>query len=136
MIQSVNITEWVGKMTPTKVALSLPKFTLDFDITLNEVMKKMGMVDAFDQGRADFTNMSEDAELYLSLIKQKAFLKVDEHGAEAAAVTLMTFDEKCMMPDNAKPIEMNVNRPFIFAIEDNSIENISIFYAKITSIKE
>ena len=98
MIQSVNITEWVGKMTPTKVALSLPKFTLDFDITLNEVMKKMGMVDAFDQGRADFTNMSEDAELYLSLIK--------------------------------------VNRPFIFTIEDNSIENISIFYAKITSIKE
>lgn len=85
-------------MTPTKVALSLPKFTLDFDITLNEVMKKMGMVDAFDQGRADFTNMSEDAELYLSLIK--------------------------------------VNRPFIFTIEDNSIENISIFYAKITSIKE
>ena len=75
-------------MTPTKVALSLPKFTLDFDITLNEVMKKMGMVDAFDQGRADFTKMSEDAELYLSLIKQKAFLKVDEHGAEAAAVTL------------------------------------------------
>ena len=74
--------------------------------------------------------------LYLSLIKQKAFLKVDEHGAEAAAVTLMTFDEKCMMPDNAKPIEMNVNRPFIFTIEDNSIENISIFYAKITSIKE
>ena len=61
-------------------------------------MKKMGMVDAFDQGRADFTNMSEDAELYLSLIK--------------------------------------VNRPFIFTIEDNSIENISIFYAKITSIKE
>ena len=108
MIQSVNITEWVGKMTPTKVALSLPKFTLDF----------------------------ENAELYLSLIKQKAFLKVDEHGAEAAAVTLMTFDEKCMMPDNAKPIEMNVNRPFIFTIEDNSIENISIFYAKITSIKE
>ena len=107
-------------MTPTKVALSLPKFTLDFDITLNEVMKKMGMVDAFDQGRADFTNMSEDAELYLSLIKQKA----------------MTFDEKCMMPDNAKPIEMNVNRPFILTIEDNSIENISIFYAKITSIKE
>ena len=98
MIQSVNITELVGKMTPTKVALSLPKFTLDFDITLNEVMKKMGMVDAFDQGRADFTNMSEDAELYLSLIK--------------------------------------VNRPFIFTIEDNSIENISIFYAKITSIKE
>lgn len=98
MIQSVNITEWVGKMTPTKVALSLQKFTLDFDITLNEVMKKMGMVDAFDQGRADFTNMSEDAELYLSLIK--------------------------------------VNRPFIFTIEDNSIENISIFYAKITSIKE
>ena len=85
-------------MTPTKVALSLQKFTLDFDITLNEVMKKMGMVDAFDQGRADFTNMSEDAELYLSLIK--------------------------------------VNRPFIFTIEDNSIENISIFYAKITSIKE
>ena len=85
-------------MIPTKVALSLPKFTLDFDITLNEVMKKMGMVDAFDQGRADFTNMSEDAELYLSLIK--------------------------------------VNRPFIFTIEDNSIENISIFYAKITSIKE
>ena len=98
MIQSVNITEWVGKMIPTKVALSLPRFTLDFDITLNEVMKKMGMVDAFDQGRADFTNMSEDAELYLSLIK--------------------------------------VNRPFIFTIEDNSIENISIFYAKITSIKE
>ena len=92
-------------MTPTKVALSLPKFTLDFDITLNEVMKKMGMVDAFDQGRADFTNMSEDAELYLSLIKQKAFLKVDEHGAEAAAVTLRTFDEKCMMPDNVTSIK-------------------------------
>ena len=65
MIQSVNITEWVGKMTPTKVALSLQKFTLDFDITLNEVMKKMGMVDAFDQGRADFTKMSEDAVLII-----------------------------------------------------------------------
>lgn len=135
-IKMQGIKEWVCKLVPTKVKLALPKFTLDYDITLNEVMKKMGMVHAFDQGRADFTNMSEDVELYLSMIKHKAFLKVDEHGAEAAAVTVMTFDERCMMPDNTKPIEMKVNRPFIFTIEDNSIKNIGLFYAKITTVKE
>lgn len=132
-LSTQKIKNWLSKMKKENVKLSLPKFEIEFDITLNNVMEEMGMIDAFIPGKANFRNLCEEADLYLSLIKQKAYLKVDEYGTESAAVTIMTFD-KCMMPAG-KPIEMNVNRPFIFTIINKKVKDILLFMAKIEDIK-
>lgn len=132
-LSTQKVKNWISKMKEENVKLSLPKFEIEFEIKLNDIMKEMGMIDAFIPEKANFRNLCEEADLYLSLIKHKAYLKVDEYGTEAAAVTIMAIDKYMLLP--GKPIEMNVNRPFIFAIINKNVKDLFLFIAKVEDIK-
>lgn len=98
--------------------LALPKFKCDrsFD-NLPEIMRLLGMTDAFDSCRADFSNMGRD--LYLSDASHRAVLEVDELGSRAAAVTEIAVNEKAMLlPDNA--VSFCCDIPFVYCIRDTS----------------
>ena len=69
-----------------KVKLELPKFELEFSSDLNGFLNKLGMVEPFRQS-ADFSEMKKENDIYISQVIQKTYLKVDEKGTEAAAVT-------------------------------------------------
>ena len=76
----------------TEVNLTMPKFTMEYEIHLNDVLKHMGMGIAFDSERADFLRMIQpgsylNGNLFISDVLHKTFIKVDEEGTEAAAVT-------------------------------------------------
>lgn len=74
-------------MHESKINLGLPRFTIPaYEIKLNNVLKSMGMQSAFNNG-ADFSKMSDAGNLEVSFVKQNTYLKVDEEGTEAAAVT-------------------------------------------------
>jgi serpin B len=91
-----------------------PSFKLEYGVELKEPLKALGMRAAF--GGADFSGIS-DRRLFISALRQRAFVEVNEEGTEAAAVTMMT-QSKGMHMDPSKPFQMIVDRPFLFLIED------------------
>ena len=120
-------------MYKEKVELKLPKFEIEFSCLLNDVLQKMGMVDAFDQDKADLTGMRETKDIYIGKVLQKTYLKVDEKGTEAAAVTAVEVVTKSL----PRITRMNINRPFLFFLRNNKLplNNEMIFMAKIEELK-
>ncbi|MFS0690107.1 serpin family protein [Sporosarcina sp. 179-K 8C2 HS] len=97
--------------------LLLPKFKIEYETELNDALEALGMESAFTD-RADFSKMVEgDDSLFISKVKQKTYIDVNEKGTEAAAVTGVQIEETSAPPDD--PFVMDVNRPFFFVITDN-----------------
>ena len=119
-------------MNKEEVALKLPKFELEFSSLLNDALKEMGMVDAFEKEKADFTGIGDIKDLSVSRVIQKSYLKVDEKGTEAAAATVVDITTESIHRYN----EMNVNRPFLFMLRNKKFpQNYDmIFMAKIEEL--
>ena len=119
-----NWNSWISSFSSQEVNLYLPKFKMEYEISLNNVLCALGMSIAFDPGRADFTKINSDGNLYISNVKHKTFVKVNEEGTEAAAVTSVEIGLK------SAGITMHINRPFVFAIRENHSGTI-LFIGKI-----
>jgi serpin B len=104
----------VGDLAHRQVALTMPKFEFESGFSLVDALKALGMPDAFT-GAADFSGMTGDRELFIGEVVHKAFVSVDEAGTEAAAATAVMMP-LAAMPE--EPVEMTVDRPFIFVIRD------------------
>ena len=135
-----EIANILNNMSYEKVMLQLPKFEIEFKTSLVESLKKMGMHYPFDKSKADFSNISTHISLYIDKVIHKAYLKVDEQGSEAAAVTVIAMKLTAAAPIVEIPRQMFVERPFIFMIKDSNIKEQMLFIAKIeklnSSIKE
>ena len=127
------VEEYMSMLKRETVDLSLPKFELRYEVNLNEIMQKLGMEDAFDPENAKFGNISEEMKLFISQIIHKTYLKVDENGTEAAAVTAMILCGSAM-PKQEKIYEMKVDRPFFFGIKHSDINDMFLFMSKIEKI--
>jgi serine protease inhibitor len=95
-----------------EVDLSLPRFTVAAKASLVDPLVAMGMAQAFDPQRADFARMG--GEFFLSDARQDVWIRVDEEGTEAAAVTTVTIDVTSV-PVRAV---MTVDRPFLFLLRE------------------
>lgn len=115
-----------------RIALSLPRFKCEYNIGLKSALKAMGMSDAFGH-KANFEGIS-DEPLYIDEIMQKTYLKINEEGAEAAAVTAIMVGAMAMRP-TSDPIELKFDRPFIYLIVDKSTDNI-LFIGKSDNPQE
>jgi serpin B len=103
---------WIAALDSTAMRLSLPKFTLEYEITLNDVLKALGMEEAFT-GAADFTNLYRGPErAFITEVKHKTFVDVHEEGTEAAAATSVAIGL------TSAPQSVYVDRPFVFAIRE------------------
>jgi serine protease inhibitor len=104
--------------------LMFPKFTLNYDVDLNEPLQVLGMNLAFDQDKADFSAMAGEP-LFIGEVKQKSYVAVDEEGTEAAAVTTIEMEAGAAMPViPLKVFHMIVDRPFFFVITDTQTQAI------------
>jgi len=96
------------------VDLALPKFSFRSNIPSKAPLQALGMVRAFEAGRADFSGVTETAPLFIQDVVHQAFVAVDERGTEAAAATAVLEG-----PTSAPPrATLTIDRPFIFAIID------------------
>ena len=111
---------WLSALSKREVEVQFPKFKVEYDTEdkLFPVLSRMGMGVAFDPDRADFSNISKLEDLYIALIKQKAYVEVDEQGTEAAAVTIIGFNITSAGPGNTFAFHMN--RPFLYFIREKS----------------
>ncbi len=94
--------------TSDRIMLLLPKFEVNYKINLNKVLKSMGMSIAFDESRANFSKLgtSTYGNTFLSRVEHKTYLKIDEKGAEGAAVTAVGIGVTSLPP------VFHFNRPF------------------------
>lgn len=108
-------------LSSTYVALSMPKFKIEFDTKLNGIMQNLGATDAFVYGRADFDPMIENGngEYYIKDSIHKTYIEVDEKGTEAAAVTAIMVGATGV-PVNPEPTVVKFDEPFTFVIRDNT----------------
>jgi serpin B len=110
-VESLDAARWsaiVDGLALHEVDVRLPKFQLEYEIKLNDVLTALGMGIAFGPG-ADFSKIAPG--IWIDEVKHKSFVEVNEEGTEAAAVTSVA------MIDSAPP-SFWVNRPFLFAIRE------------------
>jgi serine protease inhibitor len=97
--------------------IRLPRFEIEWESSLVESLAAMGMNVPFDDQRADFSGMFEQRGPWIGDVLQKTYVRVDEKGTEAAAVT------KVAMVDRAAP-GITFDRPFFLAIYDHATETV------------
>jgi len=135
-ISSLDSTTWKSLMSSLrtqKVRLTMPKYKIEFQSHLEDQLKAMGMPLAFTPRRADFTGIVKrdnvgGENLYISEVKHKTFIQVDEQGTEAAAVTSVGMKLTTSMPMPSPA--MIVDRPFVVFISEKSTGTI-LFAGKI-----
>ena len=136
LCQESNLNDFINKLEYAKVHLELPKFELEFGEKLNDVIKKLGMKKIFNELEADLSGLYGNGGLYVSKVIHKTYLKVNEEGTEAAAVTLVAVDEAAMEERKEIIHKMKVNRPFVFLLKNWRFPSgyDMIFMAKIEKI--
>ncbi len=105
----------VEELEERDITLTMPKFEFESEFMLGQTLAKMGMADAFG-GAADFSGISNSADLWISAVIHKAFVSVNEEGTEAAAATGAAMLTSA--PLEKEPVTVTLDRPFIFLIRD------------------
>ena len=123
---SIAESAWNG-FRKAKVNLHFPKVRLEYERIMNPDLTALGMGIAFEAGRADFTRLSPlGRELFISFVKQKTFVDINEEGTEAAAATVVAID----LTSAPASYDMRVDRPYLVAIRERFSGTI-LFIGKI-----
>ncbi len=140
--QDKNVNEFVSmlsveelkklseQMTESEGTILFPKIKMEYKIQLNDVLKALGMESAFSD-TANFTRLFSKGDCAISEVLHKTFVKIDEEGTEAAAVTSVGVENTSV---GTSGFYMKVDRPFIFMITENTSGSV-LFIGKIVSPK-
>ncbi|MHC5774742.1 serpin family protein [Nostoc sp.] len=122
--QNLNVENWENWMTQFSKRegfIRLPRFQTEYDIKLNDALKTLGMAEAFSS-KANFSGIGKN--LFISEVKHKTFVEVNEEGTEAAAVTSVGVTVTSVAFPIEPPFKMIVDRPFFCAIRDNQTGSV------------
>ncbi|XP_017384368.1 serpin B6-like [Cebus imitator] len=110
-----RFVEWTkpDKLQAREMEVFFPRFKLEESYNMADVLRSMGMVDAFEQDRADFSGMSSKKDLYLSKVMHKSFVEVNEEGTEAAAAT----EDEIVYCCASYTLRFCADHPFLFFIQ-------------------
>jgi serpin B len=117
---SDNLAGWLGKIHKCEVQIFFPRFKMTSAFELARVLGAMGMPDAFS-GKADFSGMTGNKDLFISAVVHKAYVDVNEEGTEAAAATGVVMR---LTSVGIPPAVFRADHPFIFLIRDNQTGSI------------
>jgi len=112
-LSAEKLTEWTRRLRNMEVIVHFPRFKVESSFTLNDAMQALGMTDAFAAGKADFSGMSGQGDLFISSAVHKAFVEVNEEGTEAAAATGIAIRATSIQP---MPVTFRADHPFIYLI--------------------
>lgn len=105
---------WDSDLEPENAMYWVPRFKLEDTFSLSSILQSMGMADAFDATKADFSGMTGDQSLHISEVIHKAFVEVNEEGTEAAAATGVSMVKRSI----SKSYRLKFDHPFLFLIRD------------------
>ncbi|AKT38565.1 serpin family protein [Chondromyces crocatus] len=118
-----KLSSWIQAASRAKVNVALPQFELSPSVyALRNPLSTLGMPDAFDERRADFTGIANPTNpsnrLLITQVLHKAFVKVDEQGTEAAAATGVIMGVRSAAPRPEPIVDFHADHPFLFFIRD------------------
>jgi serpin B len=131
-LTSKVIAEWRSSLRGNRVQLKLPRFKFTSKTNLTETLPAMGMKDAFDPGRADFSPMTKAEPLFIGAVLHEAFIAVDEDGTEATGATVVMMMPTGIAPRQAKPVPFIADHPFLFLIQHRKTGCI-LFAGRVTT---
>jgi len=112
-LSAERLDDILGALGQDFAMVNMPRFSLDgASISLKDTLTALGMPDAFDGAKADFSGMDGTRELHIGDVIHQAFISVDEYGTEAAAATAV------IMEGGGMPKVMVADRPFVYLIRD------------------
>lgn len=124
-----DLIDAINKMLNVEVQVTLPKFKIETSIDLKELLPKLGIKAIFDRSNSGLTRILDNNEaLYVSEAVQKAFIEVNEEGAEAAAATAFGIMMTCAMVDVDPVKNFVANRPFFATILINKTPYFTATY--------
>lgn len=129
-----ELLEKVNNPEITMVRAYTPKFSCEYDVSLKEILGKMGISAAFDGGRADFSAMGEVLSGYnlcIGDVIHRTYISVDESGTKAGAATLVEMKNESAELTEVKTVKLD--RPFVYMIMDNST-GLPIFMGVVKDI--
>ena len=126
-LDAARIAEVRDSLRGAQVALSFPRFEFRTQSALKPVLSDLGMPTAFTD-RADFSGITSEASLLIQDVLHEAFISVDEEGTEAAAATAVVVG---LTSAPAEPIELTVDRPFLFLIQERETGAV-LFLGRVT----
>ena len=131
-----SLNDLIQKLKYSKVKLELPKFELEFFSSLKETLSDMGIEIAFTDF-ANFTGLREEGNLKIDDVLHKTYLKVNENGTEAAAVTAVTVKTTSVKPTHENIYQMKINKPFLFFLRSKKLPQVNdlLFMSKIEIIE-
>ncbi len=127
--------EFINAVTNTEYKntnVRLPQFEFESRLSLREALQSLGMTDAFDSSKADFTRMGKSSlgPLFIDEVYHKTFIKVAEKGTKAGAATAVIMADSCAPFE--PPFELTFDRPFIYAIIEKE-SGMPIFFGCVTN---
>lgn len=146
--ENVTVAEYVASLDGTHVKqllegkaditvdTAIPKFEAEFQVELSDVLKNMGMKDAFDENRADFSGIGryDGYEIYINQVLHKTYLSVGEQGTKAGAATAVEMVERSSLaPEPNKQVYLE--RPFVYLLIDCET-NIPFFMGTMMNVNE
>jgi serpin B len=119
------------------VRTAIPKFETEYSVEVSDILKSMGMTDAFDGGEADFSKLGTSAggNIFISRVLHKTYIRVDEKGTEAGASTVVEMTKGSVAVEPAELKKVYLNRPFLYMLIDCET-NLPIFIGAVTDIGE
>ena len=124
------LTELTGDYNGADVIWSVPKFDVKSSTDLKDILKALGVTDAFDREKADLSPLT-DGIAYVDSAMQAARVKIDEEGVEAAAYTEIVANDEAAM-EQPPVVEMDLNRPFAFVIFDGN--DVPLFMGTVQTV--
>ncbi len=123
-----EFSHWLSALSPQKVELKLPKFTLNSRFDLGEPLQRLGMEDAFDSS-ANFVGIDGMRDLLLNKVIHQTFFALDEAGVTAAAATAASMNVTSSL-EKTPPVQLIADHPFLFFIVDLKSQEM-LFMGKI-----
>jgi len=117
-----NWEQWTQSHKMRQGKVELPRFKVEYEINLNQTLQALGMRDAFIPERANFQLLTP-VSVFVSLVKHKTFVEVNETGTEAAGSTAISIGVTSV-PAPTAPFTIRVDRPFLVAVRDNQTSTI------------
>lgn len=130
-----SLSEMLDNKKHTTVKASIPKFEIEYENDIADVLKSMGITDAFDGSIANFDRIgkSEAGNIHISRVIHKTYIRVNEIGTKAGAVTSVEMtDGEVIIPDEIKTVYLD--RPFVYMIIDCE-NNIPLFMGTMMDVK-
>ena len=133
-LTGAGLRETLQNAEQTQVNATLPKFSADYSAELSGSLKALGVTDAFDGDRADFSAMGQSGEgrLFISRVLHKTHIELDEQGTSAAAATAVEMNATACAPAE-QPKSVVLNRPFVYMILDTNTM-LPVFFGAVYDI--